>query len=485
MASFADLSDTWDVIVVGAGPAGMAAAIVTARAGLATLVLDENASVGGQVWRAIGATPVLARPVLGNDYWAGREIADAFAASGAVHLPRATVWSLSREREVGVSSGGSSRLLTGRRVIVATGAMERPFPIPGWTLPGVMTVGGAQTVLKASGLLPAGRVVLAGCGPLLWLYAWQLLQAGGDIQAILDTSDRATRSEAARHALGFVRSPYLEKGLKLMTRVRRRVRVITGITALAAEGRPDGVEHVVYWRGGPHGERLGVDVLALHQGVVANPNLALAAGVAHRWDERQLAFVPEVDDRGSTALDGIAIAGDGAGIAGAEVAVERGRLAGIAAVLQVRGQSHGSDPVSAPSPSYDADIAAARRTIARYERARAFLDVLYRPAKAFRVPTGDTIVCRCEEVTARQVVEAVRIGAEGPNQAKSYLRCGMGPCQGRMCGLTVTELIADARGVKAADVGYFRLRPPVKPITLAELAAIPKSEAAVKAVVRG
>jgi len=127
---------------------------------------------------------------------------------------------------------------------------------------------------------------------------------------------------------------------------------------------------------------------------------------------------------------------------------------------------------------------AARIPLALFERGRAFIDALYRPAKEFRQPAGDTIVCRCEEVTARQIVETVALGCPGPNQMKSFLRCGMGPCQGRLCGLTVTELIAEARNVPPQEVGYYRIRPPVKPITVAELAALPKTEAAVKAVVR-
>jgi bacterioferritin-associated ferredoxin len=128
---------------------------------------------------------------------------------------------------------------------------------------------------------------------------------------------------------------------------------------------------------------------------------------------------------------------------------------------------------------------AARQALAREERGRRFLDLLYRPAAQFRQPTGDTIVCRCEEITAQQIVDTVALGCSGPNQMKSFLRSGMGPCQGRLCGLTVTELIATARGISPQEVGYYRLRPPVKPITLAELAHLPKTEAAVKAVVRG
>ncbi|MFM9943184.1 MAG: NAD(P)/FAD-dependent oxidoreductase [Hyphomicrobiaceae bacterium] len=470
--SLSDLAQAWDVIVVGAGPAGMAAATVTANAGLRTLVLDENTSVGGQIWRAITRTPVLSRPVLGRDYWSGQAIVDAFAACGATHVAGATVWSLDRHREIGVSQGGAARMLTARRVIIATGAMERPFPVPGWTLPGVMTIGGAQTALKSSGLVPQGRVVLAGCGPLLWLYADQILRAGGKIQAILDTSDAGQRRQALRHAATFARSPYLLKGLKLMASVRRKVRVVSRVTQLAIEGT-DRAEAICYRCGVAMGDRMPADLVLLHQGVVPNPNLAMAAGVEHHWSDAQLCFVPKLDAWGTTSIDGIAIAGDGAGVAGVEAAVERGRLAGLAAATAL-GAAGDKLPDAGPM----------RRQLARYEAPRAFLDVLYRPSEPMRIPSGDTIVCRCEEVTAAQVIETVAIGPEGPNQMKSFLRCGMGPCQGRLCGLTVTELIAKARSVSPESAGYYRLRPPVKPITLAEIASLETQEHEVKAVAR-
>lgn len=462
-----------DVVVVGAGAAGMAAATVTATAGLKTLVLDENAHAGGQIWRAITAQGLPARAALGTDYSRGREIAQAFAASGAVHLAGATVWSLDREREIGISTGGTARMIRARRVIIATGAIERPFPVPGWTLPGVMTIGAAQTVLKASGLAPDGRVVLAGCGPLLWLYASQLLAAGGRIATILDTSENGLRRDVLQHAPAFARSPYLLKGLKLVLAVRRRVRVVTGVTELAIDGGAR-AESVVYRCGAKPAERMLADVVLLHQGVVPHVNLAMAAGIEHRWNSGQLCFTPVLDSFGTSAIDGIAIAGDGAGIAGAEAAVERGKLAGIAAARAL----------AVPDAKLP-DETAVRRTLARFEAPRAFLDALFRPADAMRLPDAATIVCRCEEVTAGDIAATLTIGPEGPNQMKSFLRCGMGPCQGRMCGLTVTELIARGRGVSPDVAGYFRLRPPVKPITLAEIASLPATPVEIKAVVRG
>jgi bacterioferritin-associated ferredoxin len=124
------------------------------------------------------------------------------------------------------------------------------------------------------------------------------------------------------------------------------------------------------------------------------------------------------------------------------------------------------------------------RDLQRHLRGREFLHLLYRPALSHRIPSGDTIACRCEEVTAREIVETVRQGCMGPNQLKAFLRCGMGPCQGRQCGLGVTELIASVRGVPPGEVGHYRVRFPVKPITVAALASLPKTEAAIKAAER-
>ena len=410
---------------------------------------------------------------LGEDYWEGAHLVKEAQDSGAEIVQGATVWSLDREREIGISVAGGSRFIRARRVIVATGALERPFPIPGWTLPGVMTAGAAQTMLKSSAIVPDGRTVMAGTGPLLWLLAAQILRLGGRIDLILETTERASYWRALRHAPAFLASPYLLKGLAMMREVRRKVRVVGAVTQLAAAGEGR-VESVTYTAGG-RTATVPVDLLLLHQGVVPNVNLAMAAGVKHRWDEVQLCFAPILGASFGSSVEGIAVAGDGAGIGGVLSAVARGRIAARAVVEALNPEATANVPSSA-------ELHAA---LARAERGRAFLDVLFQPPRQFRVPDGDTIVCRCEEVTAKDILDSVAIGATGPNQLKAYRRTGMGPCQGRLCGLTVTELMAQARGKSPEEIGYYRLRPPVKPITLAELASLPKSEVATKAVVRG
>jgi NADPH-dependent 2,4-dienoyl-CoA reductase/sulfur reductase-like enzyme len=470
LAGVEGLRENYDLVIVGAGPAGMAAAAEAAGHGRSVLVLDENPRPGGQIYRGIGAAALRDPKVLGAAYWEGAALADAFAAAEVDYLPGATVWHLDDALEIGVSVGARSAVFPAQRVILATGALERPMPVRGWTLPGVMTVGAGQTLLKAQGIAPAGRVVLAGCGPLLWLYASQCIAAGAPPSLILETAPRANWRGALRHLPAFLTTPYARKGLALMARVRRHVRVISGVEALSIEAEGEALRAT--WA---EGASFAADHVLLHQGVVPNLNLARAADCAIAWEEGNACFAPVTDEWGTSSLPGIAVAGDGAGIAGAEAAALRGRLAALEALRALGAlDKAGRDARAAPH----------RAALARWARGRAFLNALYRPAPQFRAAPPDAIACRCEEASGAALREAARMGATGPNQLKAFLRCGMGPCQGRMCGLTITETIAEERGVHPREVGYFRLRTPAKPITLGEFAALRKTDADMKAVER-
>jgi NADPH-dependent 2,4-dienoyl-CoA reductase/sulfur reductase-like enzyme len=468
------LKESYDLAVIGAGPAGMAAGIASAELGIDTVVLDEQATLGGQIYRSIGETALRDPAILGEAYWRGAALVEAFHASVAHHVPQATVWMVSREGEIGVSVGGTVQMLRAKRVILATGALERPFPIQGWTLPGVMTTGAAQILLKSAAMVGSGRVLLAGTGPLLWLLAAQYLRAGGTFATILETMPRGNLSRALPYLPGFLRSSYLREGFELIAEVRRRANLVRSVIALRASGG-ERLRDVTYRTAGGLEVTVRADTLLLHQGVVPNVNLAVAIGCKHAWNPAQLCFVPVLDAWGQSSVEAVAIAGDGGGIAGAVAAEQRGRLAALDAAHRLgRIDAATRDRMAAPH----------LRVLRGALRGRRFLDRVFRPARRFRLPRGETLVCRCEEVTARQVRDAVALERIGPNQLKAYLRCGMGPCQGRLCGLTVTEMLADAQGVSPDEIGYYRLRPPVKPITVGELASLPKTEADIAAVER-
>jgi bacterioferritin-associated ferredoxin len=233
-----------------------------------------------------------------------------------------------------------------------------------------------------------------------------------------------------------------------------------GVRGLRACGR--GRVESVGWEGG----EIAADLLLLHNGVIPNTQIGLALRLAHVWDEAQQCWRPVADDWGRTSLPTMAVAGDAAGIAGAAAAMRSGRLAALDAahLLERLGEAE-----------RDRKAAPLRTELARERAIRPFLDALYRPADPVLCPPDDIVVCRCEEVTAGQIRRAVRLGAQGPNQVKAFIRCGMGPCQGRICGPVASAVIARARNVPIEEVGTFRPRAPYKPITLAALAGIAPS----------
>ena len=454
------MTEKIDFAVIGAGPAGMAAAALAAELGLDTLLVDEQDAPGGQIYRGVERADETSP--LGVDYLAGKKLAASLRAGGATYLPATTVWHIDPDGTLSLVSGGASRTIRARRILIATGAIERPVPISGWTLPGVMTAGAAQIMLKTADLVPAGRAVLAGQGPLIWLVAAQLIRAGAPPTLILETTPHPNYHAAARLLPGTMwpARRALRKGLGLIREVRHAgIPIIRRVTALHASGR-DRVERVA-WDGG----EIAADLLLLHEGVIPNTQISLALGIDHRWDAAQLCWRPAVDEWGATALSTIAIAGDGGGIAGAEAAALSGRLAALDAASFL----DKIDPAER-----DRRARPIRAALRRELAVRPFLDALYRPAPAILVPPDQVIACRCEEVTVAQIRRAARLGAQGPNQAKAFTRCGMGACQGRICGPIVSAVMADTLGKPIQEIGAYRPRAPYKPITLGALAGLTK-----------
>jgi NADPH-dependent 2,4-dienoyl-CoA reductase/sulfur reductase-like enzyme len=360
-----------DLAVIGAGPAGLAAAAAAAHAGLRVTVIDEQRAGGGQIYRGLGDADAALRQVLGEDYVAGQPLLAALAAPGVTHLGEASVWQVGRDRQIYYSRRGEARRLAARAIIIATGAMERPMPFPGWTLPGVMGAGAAQVLLKTSGLAPGAGLVMAGSGPLMFLLAWQYLRAGVRVDAIVETTPGANLGRALRYLPGALRGhAYLRKGAMLLSALRRagvtHHRRAGGLAALGGEQ----VEALAFHVDGERRE-IPCSTLLLHQGVVPNVQITRSLSMSHDWDRLQRCWRPRLDTHGETEIDGIYVAGDGGGIGGAWAAEHQGRL----------GALHAASVLGALSrPEFLQRTEPDRRALSRHLAARPFLDALYAPA---------------------------------------------------------------------------------------------------------
>ncbi|MGB0843909.1 MAG: FAD-dependent oxidoreductase [Alphaproteobacteria bacterium] len=453
----------FDVIIVGAGPAGMSAAATIAHAGLEVLLLDEQPRAGGQVYRNVGENRER-RSWLGKDYACGARLVDALDHPNIQTQFGATVWRLEKGPSVVWSRDGISHIAKAPHVLLAGGAQERPVPFPGWTLPGVMTAGSAQILMKTSGMLPKDAV-LAGSGPLLYLVAAQMIDAGNPPKALVETQTSRMMLNALRHlpkALFAART--LLKGLGLIRKIRTAgVPRFTGTKQFQAQTDANGSISFSFNHKGKR-KTLSTGLLLTHQGVIPSTHMSRSVGMEHTWNTTQLAFQPVTDAWGGTNVPGLHVAGDGASIGGAETAVASGELAAWN-ILQQIGHIN--------SRTCEQLASSARRTLFRSRAIRPFLDAAYAPPKEFLSPDDATIVCRCEEITAGEIRKSIsEEGVSGHRQIKTSLRTGMGPCQGRMCDATVRGILCDTSSQDVASIPAPRARTPIKPITLEELATI-------------
>jgi NADPH-dependent 2,4-dienoyl-CoA reductase/sulfur reductase-like enzyme len=458
------VKDHYSLVIIGAGPAGLAAAVVAAEHGLDVALLDEQDAPGGQIYRAMESIPAERAALLGAEYQRGRDLVATFRSSTVDYFPNTQVWSLNPMREIGLLHDNAPAMISADQILLASGAMERPVPFPGWTLPGVMNAGAGQILMKAHGIVPAEGVVLAGSGPLLLLLAWQYLHAGVKIKAVLDLTPMRNHLRALPHLpRALLAGHYLMKGMAYKKDLKQAgVSTLHNVSALHAKGRQQ-LESISFNHKGRL-QTIETDLLLVHFGVIPHSHLSRAAGCEHDWDSSQQCWSPERDDWGNSSKPGILIAGDGAAIGGARTAEHAGRLAALQ-VVHAQGRLGRRE----------------RDRLARNDRKwmrgelhiRPFLDAFFHiPGKLLSVPDDDTIVCRCEEVTAGEIRQAVADGHSDSNQVKFLTRCGMGPCQGRQCADAVAHIVSAAGGQSIDQGGHYRGRPPVTPLTLGQLASL-------------
>lgn len=452
-----------DVCVIGAGPAGLAAACAARSCGLDVAVVDEQAAPGGQLLRNIESplAQSLARSKTEiRERHEGLQLVQAFRDSGADYYPHSTVWGL-EPRKVQCTIKGQSQSIRASNIIVACGAMERPVPFPGWTLPGVMGAGGADILLRSGGTpAPDGApVVMAGNGPLLLLLAGHLLEAGVNIVAWLDTGDWKRRMQSGAFLpAGVLDAPYLRKGLAMAWRaVKGKIPFIPMVSDIRALGS-ERLEELSFTT---RGQQRVIKAAALlrHEGIIPRTHMLRSLHAAHAWDKVQRYWYPVVNAWGATSIDGVYMAGDGAYVHGGDASQLKGTLAGIDAARRL-------GVIDAAEAKFRG--AKTLRSLRSLRVARSFLRYVFAPQPHIFDLPDDTLVCRCECVTAGDIRAAVAQGYTEVNEVKRFTRCGMGQCQGRMCGTALAEVVASAQGKQPQDVGSLNIRQPLRPVSLEE-----------------
>jgi D-hydroxyproline dehydrogenase subunit alpha len=474
-----------DVVIVGAGPAGLGAAAVLREHGLDVTLIDEQPRAGGQILRQPPRTFTVER-------WLSAKIYDRVKAALQAMNERSDVdWRMSSSvlgilrpspyrtggrragHELWIQGPSGCYFLHASTVLVAAGCYERPLAFPGWTLPGVMGAGAIQGFVKSQQFVPGNRFLFVGSHPLQLVVADQLLSAGADVAGVVFTQRMRSALTALAHPQVMLQnSRQFIESARILRRLRRAgVPVKFGASILRVEGA-SAVERATIAMLRPDGtidsdrtEAIDCDRVGVCHGFLASSELPRQAGASVRWREHEGGWLVDHDSWFQSSVGNLFVAGEVTGVAGADAALEKGRVAAIG-MLRALGRIDARRAEQLARPF--------RRRLAGMQRFAQLLHDLARPPQhlADSTMTGEAILCRCESIRRDEFEQQLR---ENPHvvssdAAKLLTRVGMGLCQGRMCGDNAVRTLARMRGLSAADVGPFQAQAPVKPVLLGVLA---------------
>jgi NADPH-dependent 2,4-dienoyl-CoA reductase/sulfur reductase-like enzyme len=456
------------IVIVGAGPAGVRAAQALVEAGVRPVVVDEGQRDGGQIYRRQpeGFTRPYAK-LYGTEAAKAASLHHAFDAlrSRLDYRSDTLAWNVEAgsdgEGTLHLVRAGQAQSITFDALLICSGATDRLMPVPGWHRAGCYSLGAAQIALKAQACAIGARVVFVGSGPLLYLVASQYEQAGAHVEAVLDTAPAA---KSMRAIVGLMARPGLAmRGLVLIRGLRRAgVTVLQGVTPLRIDGdEAYGAQAVVVRDARGQERRFECDGVGLGWHLRAESQLADIARCEFTFEPASRQWLPRIDADGRSSVRGVYLAGDGARLLGADGAEAAGRLAALAALDDLQHAAGGA--------LYRAEVAGLHRRLARMDRFRNGLVQAFPwpQAQAAGLP-DETIVCRCEAVTAGELRRCVvEMDSREVNRAKAFSRVGMGRCQGRYCGHASAEIVAHACGIPVEQVGRLRTQAPVKPLSMA------------------
>ncbi len=457
-----------DVVVIGAGAAGLAAAGEAARLGARVALLDDNRQPGGQYFRQPPAefgAAANSRPDKDRARFEG--LRAGIESPLISYRPGATVWDVPDPLTLAVANGPRSGRIRAGAIVIAAGARDRAVAFPGWTLPGVMSAGGLQNLIKGMRVAPPGPAVVAGNGPLLLVAAASLVRAGVGVAAVVESAKAPAR--LPREAAKLVCAPSL---LRLAAEYRAVLLkagtpILYGNAVVAARGDAEiaSVEIAAIDNRGRIDRRdmRRIETRTLVTGFGLTPSLELPRLMAAEEDYLPLRGGSTLrrDAGFMTSVPGVFAAGDGAAIGGVELSLVEGRIAGIEAAIH-------AGTIARADVQYA--LARNRKTHRRLDRFRTGLERVFAPpASWLGLMTPETIICRCEDVTLCEVEARMTPNTTSPMQLKAATRIGMGRCQGRNCLGALAAILSERQGVPAQSIHMPRARPPARPIPLGDL----------------
>jgi NADPH-dependent 2,4-dienoyl-CoA reductase/sulfur reductase-like enzyme len=480
----ASASNNWseirtDVLVVGGGPAGLAAARVAASAGLDVLVDDERRKPGGQYFKQPADGFRIDEARVDAQFAEGMRLLHAARAAGAKIVSNATVWGAFGPDAIAAVIDGRTQLIRAQRLILATGAYERAVPVPGWTTPGVMTTGAAQTFLRAYQVAPGKRILIAGNGPLNLQVAHELTRAGAKVVALVESAAAPFLSApGAVLSMASTAPGLLAAGLRQTLGLRLHgVRMMYRHALVGVEGGDRATRATVAAIDAAgraiEGTRrtFDVDSVCVNYGFLPQNELARALGCAFHFDPRTASFAAQRGDDGRSSLSSVFIVGDAGGMRGARVALAQGALAGAA--------------VAADLGRAAADSASWKQELRTHQR---FQDALWQlfaaPALINQLADAGTLICRCEEVARATIDDRLDRQARSFGTIKRTTRLGMGQCQGRYCSTLCADLLQARTGGESSADDFFAPRAPAKPVAIAQLAGDAGAEPAAVDILR-
>lgn len=467
------------IAVIGGGPAGIAAALEVAKSGVHVTLLEEGKKLGGQIYKQFpdGFTideSCLDERCLDKNYFEGKQFINQIKnlSPNITIIENALVWGIFPEKEIVFIKNNKSNSLKCKKLILAEGAYERSIPFPGWTLPGVYTTGGAQTLLQTYRVLPGSKVLLSGTGPIQLVLANQLVRAGVEVVAVLESAsilDSVLKMKMKYMPSAIRQFDLIKDGIKYLKDLRKaKVPFLRSHAIIEVHGT-DEVNTAIYaklnsnWEPIPGTEKeVVVDAVCLGYGFISSTRLSNLSGCEHRYDSTLCCWIPKHNKHMETSVDGVFVAGDSAGVAGHLVAIEEGRLAGIRASRQLDAITQQEENRRISS------------ILKKLKGLRGFEGVLneacaIRPGLYSRI-TDDTTICRCEEVTAGEIRNISSFDRDiDLNEIKKITRAGMGYCQGRTCMSTIAAMVSIEKKIPIEEMGYLNYQEPTKPIRLGEM----------------